>query len=68
MRFIAENSTDFAMDSLPLYLGDRELMDFVRGENSPDDLREHIKVEEQKWIKKAKRALLYPEEQLFRIK
>ena len=56
------------MDSLPLYLGDRELMDFVRGENSPDNLREHIKVEEQKWIKKAKRALLYPEEQLFRIK
>ena len=32
------------------------------------DIKEHIKIEEQKWIRKSKKALLYEDEQLFRIK
>lgn len=68
MRFVRENCPDFDTSALPSLLGDRELIDFVEGEVGIEELKEHIKVEEQKWIKKAKKAILYPEEQLFRIK
>lgn len=68
MRFVRENCPDFDTSALPSLLGDRELIDFVEGEVGMEELKEHIKVEEQKWIKKAKKAILYPEEQLFRIK
>ena len=49
------------------YLGDAVLEDFVMGRVDWSVLREHIKVEEQKWIRKAKRYQLY-EEPLWRIK
>ena len=42
-------------------------MDYINGEVSLDELREHIKVEEQKWIRKAKKFILY-EDQPYRIK
>jgi Uncharacterized protein conserved in bacteria len=53
--------------AIELLLGDKELIDYVNGIGDWADIKEHIKVEEQKWIRKAKKALLY-EEQLFRIK
>ncbi|PKO95976.1 MAG: DUF1343 domain-containing protein [Bacteroidetes bacterium HGW-Bacteroidetes-7] len=53
--------------AIELLLGDPILLDYVSGKNSWDDAREHMKVEEQKWIRKAKRFMLY-EEQLFRSK
>ena len=40
---------------------------YVKGEIDFDIVREHIKLEEQKWIRKAKRYLLY-DDQPFRMK
>ncbi len=54
--------------AIELLLGDKDLIDYVKGEGLWSDIKEHIKVEEQKWIKKAKKAVLYPDSQLFRIK
>lgn len=79
MRFCKENLPEFEFRkgkyeagndrmAIELLLGDKELIDFVQGNGSIEDLKEHIKIEEQKWIKKAKKILLYPEEQLYRIK
>ena len=49
-------------------LGDHELLDFVEGKTGWEDTWEHIKTEEQKWIKKARKSLLYEDQPLFRIK
>ncbi len=79
MRFIKENCEGFEFrpgkyeagtdrTAIELLLGDKELIDFVNGEGNWSDIKEHIKVEEQKWIRKTKKILLYEEEQLFRIK
>lgn len=69
-------------ESLELLLGDKVLLDYVRaadngrgadscggGEEDIDyeAIKEHIKLEEQKWIKKTKKFLLY-DEQLYRAK
>jgi uncharacterized protein YbbC (DUF1343 family) len=54
--------------AIELLLGDKELIDYVNGEGDWSDIKEHIKVEEQKWIKKAKKSILYPDSQMFRIK
>ena len=43
-------------------------IDFVKGNGEWKDIKEHIKVEEQKWIRKSRKALLYEDEQLYRIK
>ena len=40
-------------------LADPVLADFVMGRKTAEEAREHIKVEEQKWIRKARRFLLY---------
>ena len=48
-------------------LADACLMDYLRGTISFQDAREHVKLEEQKWIRKAKRYTLY-EDQPYRIK
>ncbi len=53
---------------MEMLLGDKELIDFVLGKSSWNETKEHIKVEEQKWIKKTKKSLLYEDEPLFRIK
>ncbi|MCI1779834.1 MAG: DUF1343 domain-containing protein [Bacteroidales bacterium] len=79
MRFIKDNCEGFEFrngkfesgndkSAIELLLGDKELIDFVNGSGDWKDIKEHIKIEEQKWIKKTKKILLYPEEQLFRIK
>ena len=48
-------------------LGDDVLYDYIVNKVSWQDAREHIKVEEQKWIRKAKKYLLY-EDAPYRIK
>ena len=48
-------------------LSDQLLLDYVNGIVSWEDAREHIKVEEQKWIRKAKKFILY-DDQPYRIK
>ena len=54
--------------AIELLLGDKTLIDYVKGDGEWKDIKEHIKIEEQKWIRKSKKALLYEDEQLFRIK
>lgn len=79
IRFLHDNCKEFAFregkyeagndkKAIELLLGDRELIDYVSGEGEWAEIREHIKLEEQKWIKKAKKMLLYENEQLFRVK
>lgn len=79
MRFVKDNCPGFQFRSgkyeagndktaIELLLGDKELIDFVQGGGDWNDLKEHIKTEEQKWIKKTKKMLLYEDEPLFRIK
>lgn len=79
MRFLHDNCRGFAFregkyeagndrNAIELLLGDKELIDFVSGEGEWSGIKEHIKVEEQKWIKKCKKILLYEDEQLYRIK
>lgn len=43
-------------------LSDPVLKDYLDGEISFQDAREHVKAEEQKWIRKAKRFSLYPDQ------
>lgn len=79
MCFIRENCSGFGFrpgkyeagndkTAIELLLGDKELIDYVQGEEDWEEVREHIKVEEQKWIRKTKKLLLYQDEQLYRIK
>ena len=48
-------------------LGDDILYDYIVNKVSWQEAREHVKVEEQKWIRKAKKYLLY-EDAPYRIK
>ncbi|HIR72819.1 MAG TPA: DUF1343 domain-containing protein [Candidatus Coprenecus pullicola] len=47
--------------------GDDVMDSYVKGVATWTELKEHIKVEEQKWIRKARRYMLY-DEQLMRVK
>ena len=47
--------------------GDDVMDSYVKGIATWTELKEHIKVEEQKWIRKARRYMLY-DEQLMRVK
>ena len=79
MRFLNDNCAGFEYrpgkyeagndkTAIELLLGDADLINYVKGSGDWKDIKEHIKVEEQKWIRKSKKALLYEDEQLFRIK
>ena len=48
-------------------LGDPVIEEYLKGTITFDIVQEHVKLEEQKWIRKAKRYMLY-DEQPFRIK
>ena len=48
-------------------MADPDMISYLKGEIPFLDLREHVKLEEQKWIRKAKRYSLY-EDQPYRIK
>ena len=68
MRFFKENDENFRLeDGFEAKLADPMLMDYINGVISTEDMREHVKVEEQKWIRKAKKFLLY-DDQPYRIK
>ena len=43
------------------------MTDYLRGDVDYDALREAVKTEEQKWLRKAKKYLLY-DEPLYRVK
>ena len=60
MRYFKERYSEFELDEgFEAKLSDQVLLDFINGEVSLEDMREHVKVEEQKWIRKAKKFTLY---------
>lgn len=68
MRYFKERYSQFELgDGLQLKLADQVLLSYIEGSVPAEEMREHIKVEEQKWIRKAKKYLLY-EDQPYRIK
>ena len=68
MRFFKERYSQFELyPDFHRKLSDQVLVDYIEGNISYQDMREHVKVEEQKWIRKAKRFTLY-DNQPVRIK
>ncbi|MBR1705898.1 MAG: DUF1343 domain-containing protein [Bacteroidales bacterium] len=68
MRWLTEHYSAFEFeDAFWTKLADPVLEEYLKGSIPFDVAKEHIKVEEQKWIRKAKRYLLY-EDQPFRMK
>ena len=68
IRYFKERYSEFCLEEgFETKLSDPVLMDYINGNLSSDDLKEYIKVEEQKWVRKAKKFLLY-EDQPYRIK
>jgi hypothetical protein len=68
IRFFKENYDNFRLEEgFEVKLADPVLMDYINGLITTEEMREHVKVEEQKWIRKAKKFLLY-DDQPYRIK
>ncbi len=68
MRYFADRYSQFEMlDSLFVKIADPVIEEYLKGDLSFDVVQEHVKAEEQKWIRKAKRFLLY-EDSPFRMK
>ena len=60
MRYFKERYSEFALEEgFEAKLSDQVLLDYINGEVSFEEMREHVKVEEQKWIRKAKKFTLY---------
>jgi hypothetical protein len=68
LRYFKERYPEFRLEEgFEAKLSDQVLLDYVNGTVDWDDAKEHIKVEEQKWIRKAKKFVLY-EDQPYRMK
>ena len=68
LRYFKARYKEFVLeDGFEAKLSDPVLMDYIGGLVSEHEMREHIKVEEQKWIRKAKKYLLY-DDSPYRIK
>lgn len=78
MNFIFKNCPEFAFregkyeagndkTAIELLLGDNMLLNYIQDKVLWDDVKEHMKIEEQKWIRKVKKTLLY-DMPLFRSK
>lgn len=68
IRYFKERYAEFRLEEgFEAKLSDPVLMDYINGTVSLEDMREHVKVEEQKWIRKAKKFCLY-EDLPYRIK
>ncbi len=62
IRYFQEHYSEFRiMDSLYGKVADAVIAEYLRGGITFDIVEEHIKGEEQKWIRKSKRYLLYDE-------
>ena len=60
MRFLSERYSQFELfDSLFVKVADPVIEEYLRGRLTFDVVQEHVKLEEQKWIRKAKRYILY---------
>lgn len=68
MRHFADRYSSFEMyDDLFVKVADPVIEEYLRGRLTYDVVQEHVKAEEQKWIRKAKRFLLY-DDAPYRIK
>ena len=68
IRYFLERYPQFeTLDGFEEKLSDPVMLSYIRGELSFQEIREHVKLEEQKWIRKAKRYSLY-DDQPYRIK
>ena len=68
MRWFTESYSAFEFEEgFRVKLADPVLEEYLKGSITFDIVREHVKLEEQKWIRKAKKFLLY-EDQPVRIK
>lgn len=68
VRYFTEHYSEFEMyDSLFVKIADPVIEEYLRGGITFDIVQEHVKAEEQKWIRKAKRFLLY-DDAPYRIK
>lgn len=78
VRFTAQNCSGFEFrpgkyeagnekSAIELLAGDPMMVNYLKGNEDWETLKEEMKHEEQKWIRKAKRVMLY-DEQLFRCK
>ena len=68
MRHLHKVSPDFALEGeFSLKISDPVMEAYIIGQISSQELVQHVKTEEQKWIRKAKKYLLY-DDQPFRIK
>ncbi len=61
LRFIREQFNEFTSDNLEKYLEDDMMLSYVYGEIDEEMLKEYVKTEEQKWLRKAKKYILYDE-------
>ena len=60
IRYFKETCREFVLeDGFEAKLSDQVLLDYINGLISTEEMREHVKVEEQKWIRKAKKFALY---------
>lgn len=68
IRYFLERYPQFELlDGFEEKLADPALMSYIKGNSTYQEAREHVKLEEQKWIRKAKRYTLY-DDQPYRIK
>ena len=68
MRYLGERYPAFERtEGFSAKIADARMEAYLDGEITYQDLQEHVKAEEQKWIRKAKRFTLY-EDQPYRIK
>ena len=68
IRYFRDTYPQFELsDGFRKKLSDAALESYLKGEISFQDAKEHVKLEEQKWIRKAKRFTLY-DDAPFRIK
>ena len=68
MRYFRDSCPEFGTDdAFRLKLSDDTLLSYINGEISWNEAREHIKIEEQKWTRKAKKYILY-DDAPYRIK
>ena len=68
VRYFLERYSQFELsEGFEEKLSDPAIMGYLHGEITYHEVREHVKLEEQKWIRKAKRYTLY-DDQPYRIK
>ena len=68
IRYFKERYKEFCLeDGFEAKLSDKLLLDYINGEVTWEEAREHVKLEEQKWIRKAKKFSLY-DDMPYRIK